>query len=181
MTVPVEILGLFLDEATGSSMVLLGERSAVTHVVPIFIGPAEAESIAIGLQGLVLPRPGTHDLLLNVLELMKARLDRVVVTDLVEGTFLADLVLETPAGTLTLSSRPSDGIALAVRCGGTLHIARNVLDEAAVSIEHEVDQPFDQEEVDDIVSEFRRFLETATPGDFTEPDGPGDEAPRADE
>ncbi len=178
VTVPVELLGLFLDHTSGSSIALLGEQNEVTQVLPIFIGPAEAQSIAIGLQGIDLPRPGTHDLMIDVIELMGGRLERVVITALEQGTFLAELVIDTPTGALTVSSRPSDGLALAVRRGAPVHVEQTVLDDAAVAVHHELDQPFDEEEIEDIMTEFSAFLEGATPEDFSLRDdaGPPDEA-----
>lgn len=166
MTVLVDILGLYLDPGSGSSVLLLGEANEVTRVLPVFIGPAEAQAIAIGLQGLTLPRPGTHDLMADLVKIMGGRLDRVVVTALEEGTFLAELQIDTPEGVLTMSSRPSDGVALAVRLGAQVYIEPSVLDEAGVEVQHELDQPFEEEEIEAIVAEFEDFLATVKPSDF---------------
>lgn len=181
MTVPVEILGLFLDQATGSSIVLLGDREEATHVLPIFIGPAEAQSIAVGLQGIEPPRPGTHDLMVDVMELMHGHLNRVVVTSLRDGAFLAELMIETPAGMVPVDSRPSDGIALAVRFGAPVLVDQAVFDAAAIEIDRDSDQPFAQNEIEDIVLEFEGFLETATASDFAEPTKPPPELESPDD
>lgn len=166
MAVPVEILGLFVDPGSGSSIVLLGETNDVTQVVPIFIGAAEAQAIALGMQGVTPLRPGTHDLTVNVIDLLDAKLERVTVTALRGGTFLAELELLTPNGVERLSTRPSDGIALAVRLGVEVCVEKSVLDEAGIEIEHETDQPFEDAEIEEIVSEFQEFLATAEPSDF---------------
>ena len=175
MTVPVEIVGLFIDKGSGSSIILLGEQNETTHVLPIFIGAAEAQSIAMAMQGLETPRPMTHDLMIDAIGLLGGRLDRVTVTKLEGGTFHADLTIETADELRTLSSRPSDGIALAVRVGAPVHVARSVLDAAAVEVERELDQPFDETEIENIVTEFQEFLATAAPEDFGEPESPGTE------
>ena len=166
MAVRVEIFGLFVDPGSGSSIVLLGEANEVTKVVPIFIGSAEARAIALGMQGVTPLRPGTHDLTANVIDLLDAKLERVTVTALRGGTFLAELELLTPNGVERLSTRPSDGIALAVRLGVEVCVEKSVLDEAGIEIEHETDQPFEDAEIEEIVSEFQEFLATAEPSDF---------------
>lgn len=170
MTVRVELLGMFADAGTGASVVLLGERNDVTHVLPIFIGPAEAQSIAMAMQGLTPDRPGTHDLMIAMMQAMDGELARVTVTDLADGAFLAELDFETPNGPRPISSRPSDGIALAIRVGAPVHVAEAVLDEAAVEVTHDVDTPFSEEEVEAIVTEFDDFLTTLEPEDFVEHD-----------
>ena len=140
---------------------------------PVFIGPAEAQAIALAVNGIELPRPGTHDLFVTVLHSLDTRLERVTVTELVDATFHAELTLATPTGTSTVSCRPSDGIALAVRVGAAVHVEKTVMEIAAVAVEHEGDTPFSPEEIDRIVDEFQGFLETAEPGDFA--DTPDDE------
>ncbi len=142
-------------------------------MLPIFIGPAEARAIALGIHGVELPRPGTHDLMVNVIGLMQGRLEQVVVTALDEDAFLAELAIDTPHGGLLVDSRPSDAIALAIRFGAPVMVANEVFTQAAITIEHDPDQPFEQDEIDEIVGEFERFLETAKPSDFApDPDDP---------
>lgn len=172
--VPVQILGVYLDPGSGSSIVLLGETADVRRVLPIFIGPAEAQAIAIGIADIELPRPGTHDLLLEIINRWNAQLVEVDVTELRDGTFFAELELSTADGTQRVSSRPSDGIALAVRVGAPIMVAQRVLDTAAVGVERDAGQPFDDAQIEEIVSEFQQFLATAEPEDF---DAPHDDAP----
>jgi uncharacterized protein len=98
--------------------------------VPIFIGGAEAQAIAIRMRELQVPRPLTHDLLKNVLDFFECRLKRIEICDLVDGTFYAKLVLERDGGEMEMDSRPSDAIALALRCAAPIFVAEKVMDEA---------------------------------------------------
>jgi bifunctional DNase/RNase len=166
---PVEIVGVHLDPGTMTPIVLLGEPDEATRVLPIIIGPAEAQAILMGASGVETPRPMTHDLLIDVIDGLGARLVGVEVTELREGTFFAELVVATAGGEERISARPSDGIALAVRVGCELTVSSAVLDEAAVEVTHDVHEGFTDEEIEDIVGEFHEFLATASPEDFTEP------------
>ena len=172
--VPVQILGVHLDPHSDMSLVLLGEVGEVTRVLPIRIGPAEAQAIVIGMAGATPPRPGTHDLMVEMMRHAGVELVGVDVTELREGTFIAELLLETPNGSTRMSARPSDGIALAVRFGVRIAVDAVVLDEAAVTVEHEPDMPFAEAEIEAIVGEFQEFLATAEPSDFAgeQPDFP---------
>lgn len=172
--IPVRILGIHADPQTGASIVLLGEIDEVTRVVPIIVGPTEANAIAVGLGGITMPRPMTHDLMVEVMRVTGVALRQVHVTELRESTFFAELELETSSGRQRVSSRPSDGIALAVRFGVGISIDDDVFRNAAVQIEHDVDEPFDEVAVEEIVAEFNDFLATARPADFAEP--PADES-----
>lgn len=169
--VSVQVLGVHVDANTGSTLVLLGEDVETTRVLPIFIGPAEAQAILVGLQGVELPRPGTHDVVAAILDQFDARITSMVVTELRDSTFFAELGIEGSDRSFQLSVRPSDGIALAVRAGVPIEVRSEVLDDAGVEIVHAPDTPFSEEEVDSIVSDFHDFLETATPEDFDLPEG----------
>lgn len=169
--VSVEVLGVHVDPASGSTIVLLGEGRETTRVLPIFIGPAEAQAIVLGLQRVQLPRPGTHDIIVDLLERLHARPISVVVTELREATFFAELEIDAPNETVRLSIRPSDGIALATRTDIPIYVEAGVLDLAAVEITREPDEPFDEAEVESIVSEFQDFLSTAEPEDFDDASG----------
>lgn len=98
--------------------------------LPIFIGAAEAQAIALHINKVEIPRPLTHDLLKNVLDSQECRLKRVEVCGLKEGTFFATLILERDGEEMAMDSRPSDGIALALRCGAPLFVAEEVMEEA---------------------------------------------------
>lgn len=162
----VEVLGIHIDPVSGDAIVLLGQRNEVTHVLPIFVGPSEARSIMVALAGLESPRPGTHDLMLEVLGLAGIELPGVVVTDLIDGTFHAELEVITSEGTKQVSCRPSDGIALILRVDGVIAVDSVVFDNAAVEVAHEHDESFTEEEIEAIVGEFQEYLENADPTDF---------------
>jgi len=167
--IPVQIVGLHRDAQSGASILLLGEFESNARVLPIFIGPTEARAIALAAQDITPPRPFTHDLLIDVIEALDAELVQVEITELRDGTFFAELEVVTSGETHRISTRPSDGIALAVRRQAPILVSPDVLDSAAVGVQREGDEEFDEEEVEAIVSEFQDFLSTATPDDFYEP------------
>lgn len=105
------------------------------RTLPIFIGPAEAQSIAIKLNNIELPRPMTHDLLKNLLDFFECRLRRVEVCDLKEGTFYARIVLEKDGEEMMIDCRPSDAIALALRVEAPIFVTEDVMDEAGRILE----------------------------------------------
>jgi len=98
-------------------------------VLPIFIGFDEAVSIARGLDAVDIGRPLTHDLLLDVMEELGGRVERVVVTEVRDGTYIADLYVDTPRGEATIDARPSDSLALAARTNAPLEVATEVFEE----------------------------------------------------
>jgi hypothetical protein len=131
--------------------------------LPIFIGPPEAQAIALAMDGIETPRPMTHDLFKNVLDDLGAVLDRVVVTDLQDKTFFAELHLTQAGNPRTVSSRPSDAIALAVRCGASIFAVEAVLDAAAFTPVEDAEPNQEQ-----VVEEFREFIEHVNPEDFVD-------------
>jgi len=126
------MLPVKVDQLVLSNMgfVVLLKGAQDERSLPIFIGAAEAQAIAIKLNGIEVPRPLTHDLLKNLMDFLECRLLRIEVCDLKEGTFYARLVLERDAQPLTLDCRPSDAIALALRCGAPIFVAEAVMEEA---------------------------------------------------
>jgi len=123
--------------------------------LPIWIGPWEANAIAMKLQGLSPERPLTHDLFAGVLEELGATIREVVIADLADETFHARILLETEGRVLEIDSRPSDALALAVRAGVRIFAAEDVLDRAGVAS----DAADDDEAVDDErLSVFREFV-----------------------
>jgi uncharacterized protein len=116
-----------------SQHVVILKESDRDRYLPIWIGPAEANAIAMRLQGLTVERPLTHDLLVSVLGALSSTISRVVVTHVTEGTFHARIYLETSSGDETeVDSRTSDAIAVAVRTGAAIYVDQRVLDEAGV-------------------------------------------------
>ncbi|MBN2049367.1 MAG: bifunctional nuclease family protein [Spirochaetales bacterium] len=102
--------------------------------VPIFIGQLEAQSILIGLGNVPMPRPNTHDLLLSIMGMLNAKIEKVEIVALKDGIFYAQLTMKQDEKTLMIDSRPSDAIALAVRSKCSIYIADAVVDEAGIPL-----------------------------------------------
>lgn len=165
----VEIAGLHMEATTGAPLVLLREQDAPHRVLPIFVGGPEAAAIALALSGQFPPRPSTHDVMAALVESLDARVERVEVTEVREGAFLAELTVSGPSGGRRLDTRPSDAIALAVRLHAPLFVSDSVLDEAGTIFE----EAADEETIDDEVSQFRSFLDDIDPADFGTDPVPG--------
>ena len=111
----------------GGFLVLLTDKEE-RKVLPISIGPFEAQSIAMVLQGKTPPRPLTHDLLKSFCESLGGELEKVIITDIRDSTFYAELYFQHPEEAIVVDSRPSDAIALALRCGVTIYIAMRLVE-----------------------------------------------------
>jgi bifunctional DNase/RNase len=155
--VPMELVGVRIELPSNQPIVLLKEVGG-TRYLPIWIGAGEATAIAFALEGVQTPRPMTHDLLKLSLEALDATVLRVVVTEMQDGIYYADLVLARGGEEITVSSRPSDAIALAARTGSPILVAPQVLEESGVEIH--------DEEEEDEVARFRNFLDSVKPEDF---------------
>ena len=149
----LSVVGVRVELPSQQPIVLLKEAHGDRYL-PIWIGAVEATAIAFAQQGVVPPRPLTHDLLKDILVAVGARLTAVQIIDLRGGVFYADLVF---ADGLRVSARPSDAIALALRANVTIYGEEALLDEAGIQI------PDEQENE---VERFREFLDTITPEDF---------------
>jgi len=124
-----EIATVGWDSATASPVVLLREIET-GQLVPIWVGLAEAQAIASALHEVAYPRPMTHDLMANLLQRLDARLDELLIHDIVDGTYYGMLKLRVDGGEpLLVDTRPSDGLALALRAGATIRVSREILDE----------------------------------------------------
>ena len=115
-------------------VVMLKEKDAERYL-PIFIGPAEANAIAIKLRGETLPRPLTHDLLRNIIEVVGASVDSIKISDLMNDTFYAKIVFNVEGERIEIDARPSDALALAVRVDVSIFVEDSVLDKAGISLE----------------------------------------------
>lgn len=158
--VEMELVGVRVELPTNTPIVLLRELEGDRRMLPIFIGPPEATAIAFALEQVATPRPMTHDLLKNLLDELGVSLERVVVTELQDSTFFAELHLDRDGAKQQLSSRPSDAIALAARTGSPIFAEESVLDEVGYTVREEA---LPEEEV---VEEFRRFIDDVDPEDF---------------
>jgi uncharacterized protein len=154
--IEMELTGVRVELPTNQPIVLLRERHGERYL-PIWIGAAEAAAIALSLQGVVTPRPMTHDLMKNILEDLSVDVQRIVVTELRDSTFFATIEMTRGADNFEVSSRPSDAIALAVRMSIPIFANEDVLNEASILI------PGDEEEE---VEKFREFLDNVSPEDF---------------
>jgi len=127
--VPMSIKGLMLDPVSNSPIVVLKDDDE-KFFLPIWVGIFEANAIALQLENVSTPRPMTHDLLKNVLGELDAHVTRVVINDLRESTFFAQIRVNTAGRTLEIDARPSDAIALALRVEAPIFVAQTVLDQA---------------------------------------------------
>jgi uncharacterized protein len=163
----VELVALTVEAGSRAPLVLLREQDAPRRVLPIFVGPVEATAIALALGDESPPRPLTHDLMVTLVETAQARVERVEVTELREGTFFAELAVSGPAGERRVDSRPSDAIALAVRVDAPLYVSGTVLDEAGAVWAEAIDEA----SIDEEVARFRSALEAVDPAQLLLDDG----------
>jgi len=110
------------------------KENGAERYLAIWIDPAQADAIAVKLQGISVSRPSTHDLLVELLRLWGAIVDSIVVCDLKDDTFYAKLILHIDAGQMEIDSRPSDALALVVRVGVPIFVEEVVLDKAGITI-----------------------------------------------
>lgn len=157
----MELIGVRVEMPTNAPMVLLRERGGSGRTVPIYIGAPEATAIALALDGVDTPRPMTHDLMRDVLEELGVDVERIVVSDLHDKTFFAEIHLRREGTAHVVSSRPSDAIALAARTGTPIFASENVVDDAGFT--EADDEAVESEEV---VEEFKEFLDNINPEDF---------------
>ena len=149
----LDVIGVRVETPSNQPIVLLRE-GAGDRYLPIWIGAVEATAIAFAQQGVVPPRPLTHDLMKNLLDATGNQLTEVQITEMKDGVFYANLVF---ASGVEVGARPSDSIALALRTGTRIVCAEDVLEEAGLLV------PAEQE---DEVEKFREFLDHVTPEDF---------------
>ncbi|CAN5126251.1 bifunctional nuclease family protein [soil metagenome] len=154
--IELELVGVRVELPHNQPIVLLKERTG-ERFLPIWIGAVEATSIAFALQGVPVARPMTHDLMRDLLQGLAIAVDRIVVTELREGTFFAEIHMNKGGDAVVVSSRPSDAIALAVRATVPIYAEEGVLNEAGIEIE-------DDEESE--VEQFKEFLDSVSPEDF---------------
>ena len=127
--VKMEIKGLLMDTVSNMPVVIL--RDAGDGVfLPIWVGIFEANAIAIAMEKIATPRPMTHDLLNNLVRELDARVERIVINDLKDNTFFARIHLSRAGATWTVDSRPSDAIALALRCQSEIFVEEEVLEKS---------------------------------------------------
>ena len=129
MQIEMSIKGLMVDPITNMPIVILRDKDG-QKVLPIWVGIFEANAIALQIENISTPRPMTHDLLRNVIQDLKASVQKVVVCDLQENTFYALIYLSMNGDTLAIDARPSDAIALALRTRAPIFVEDTVIDHA---------------------------------------------------
>jgi bifunctional DNase/RNase len=156
MLIEMTIRGLMVDPATSMPIVVLRDADN-NRVLPIWVGPVEANAIAMQIENIATPRPMTHDLLGQLVTALGASVERVIITDLRENTFYAYLELQRGQETLFVDSRPSDALALSIRTRARIFVDTKVL-ERAKTVDLSADQA-DQERL-------QRWLESLDPDDL---------------
>jgi hypothetical protein len=148
--------------------VVLLKEADVDRYLPIWIGPFEADAIAMALQNVQPPRPMTHDLLKAVVQELGATVSHILINALTDNTFHGRIVMDLAGRHLEIDSRPSDAIALAVRCAVPIYVAEDVMAQASIVPSPELEHVSPEEE--ERLSAFRDFVNTLDLGDS------GDEA-----
>ena len=156
MQIEMTIKGLMVDPITNSPIVILRDKEG-QKVLPIWLGIFEANAIALQIENISTPRPMTHDLLRNVIEDLKASVQKVVVCDLQENRFYALIYLALDGDTVAIDARPSDAIALALRMRAPIFVEDTVLDNAQTA-------DFTSEKSD--ADQLHKWLESLDPDDF---------------
>lgn len=177
----MSIESIRLSLMTYQRVVILREKDSDRYLI-IWIGPAEADAIAVRLQDVSVARPLTHDLLRNTIEQLGGRVRHIVVNDMANDTFYARIVLDVAGSTMEIDSRPSDAIALAVRTEAPIYADEGVLDRAGVTLTDEGEaettegapgearKPVDPAELERLGA-FKDFIEGLDLSDFDKPSG----------
>ena len=162
MMISMEVIGVRVEMPSNQPIVLLKEIDG-SRFLPIWVGAVEATAIAFAQQGVQPPRPLTHDLTQNIVEQLDATLTAVHVTHIDEGVFYANLIVrDSSENTHTISARPSDAIALALRAAANILASSELLDEIGIEIPAEAAPGDENQEVE----RFREFLDQINPEDF---------------
>jgi len=171
--VEARVTGLILEHKTQQNVVILREAEG-ERILPIWIGPGEAQAIRRILAEEPFPRPLTHDLLVLIVEGLKARVSRVVISDLRDSTFYATVIVQRDGEVLSIDARPSDSIAVALRAKAPIFVNEELLqqppqrgegEEEAEGEEPAVEPPRELTE-EEKAEQLRRFLEKLNPEDF---------------
>jgi len=168
MWLEMKVKQLALDPLSNMPMIILRDEEE-KRSLSIWVGLAEANAIALELEKITHARPMTHDLMRNILETVGARVTKVVVNDLRENTFYAILHLRLGSSDLTVDSRPSDAIALALRVDAPIFVAEEVLTKAE-SVEVKVTKDQESPGKADDPARIKEWLESIKPGDFEKPE-----------
>ena len=157
--VEMVIYGVSFD-LVGKQPIVLLKTAEGNRFLPIWIGHPEATAILMKLQNASTPRPMTHDLVTEILGQLNAEVVRITVTELRENTFFAQITVQMDGSEIEVDSRPSDAIALAIRADAPIFAAESVIEESAIEFEGE------ETNEEEMVDEFKRFLENVSPDQF---------------
>ena len=155
--IEVKVVNVAIDANSKMPVILLKEKTG-EKTLPIWIGLFEAQAIALALENVKPPRPLTHDLAKSLIEKLKGKVDRVVISDLRDNTFYAEILIKRNGETIKVDSRPSDAIALALRLNVPIFIDETVLDKVTIG-----GKPIGEDEL----AEFRKRLKDLKPEDFS--------------
>jgi bifunctional DNase/RNase len=165
--VEVRLRAVRVDLQSNTPVLLLQETDGEGRTLPIFIGTPEAAAIAYALQGVTMPRPMTHDLMRDVLSSLDVEIERVVITELQNSTYYAELRLRRGTDVTVVSSRPSDAVAVAVRTGSPLFVSDELMDAEGILLAADSeDEDDDDVPADVLIGQFRQFLKEIKPEDF---------------
>ena len=162
--VEMVIYGVSFD-LVGKQPIVLLKTAEGNRFLPIWIGHPEAAAILMKLQNATTPRPMTHDLVTEILGQLNAEVVRITVTELRENTFFAQITVQMDGSEIEVDSRPSDAIALAIRADAPIYAAESVIEESAIEFEGE------ETSEDEMVDEFRKFLDNVSPDEFAVEEG----------
>ena len=155
--IEMKVMGIALDTRTGSPIVVLHDLDN-RRALPIWIGSAEASAIIRKIEKLSVTRPMTHDLIVDIVKQTGYTIDRIEINDVEKETYYATIFLTNGENEITIDSRPSDAIAVAMRADAPIFVTANVLMNGAVS----TDSARDEEEAE----EFKDFIQSIKPSDF---------------
>ncbi len=165
--VEVRLRAVRVDLQSNTPVLLLQETEGEGRTLPIFIGTPEATAIAYALQGVEMPRPMTHDLVKDLLDALDVEVERVLVTELRSSTYFAELHLRRGRDRAVVSSRPSDAVAVAVRTGSPLYVSDELMDAEGILLAMDSGEEDEQDaNPDELVGQFREFLDSIRPEDF---------------
>ncbi|MBM3742438.1 MAG: bifunctional nuclease family protein [Actinomycetota bacterium] len=159
--IEMRLEGIRLEIPQNTPVLMLREQGGVKRLMPIYIGAPEASSIHYALEGLKPDRPLTHDLLINVVEALDAQPVKLVITNIEENTYFADLHVLQLGKVVKISCRPSDGVAIAVRTSIPIYVEDELLDQVGKVVVE--DAP---ENAEEIIDDFRDFIDSIKPEDF---------------
>ena len=155
--IEMKVMGIALDVRTNSPIVVLHDLDN-RKALPIWIGSAEASAIIRCIEGLVVARPMTHDLITNIIEKTGYTIEKVIINDVEKETYYATIFLQKDEKVIEIDSRPSDAIAVAMRADAPIYVTANVLSNGSVS----TDSTKDAQEAE----EFKNFVQSLKPSDF---------------